>query len=92
MTYKSVKASVTKHKQKHVLFAGKGGYFVLGAIAGWSIAHYFVCSSINGVWPHDILYFDFVIEIVDKFGGLTAVAGVAIAIYTVYMKKQKGQA
>jgi hypothetical protein len=91
MNYKSVKARVTKHKEKHILFASKGGYLFLGIIAGWSAAHYFVCSSDSGVWPHEILYIDFLIELVNKMGGLTVVVGAAVAIYTVYLKgKGKG--
>ena len=85
----TLKEKVVKHKEKHVLFAGKGGYFILGIIAGWSAAHYFVCSSVTGVWPHEILYLDFLIEIANKLGGFTAVVGAVIAIYTVYLKGKR---
>ncbi len=88
----NIKKKIIEHKEKHVLFAGKGGYFIMGLIAGWSAAHYFVCYAGGGVWPHDISVFDAAIEIINKLGGLTAVVGAGIALYTVYWKKQKGQA
>lgn len=87
----NIKKKIIQHKTKHVLFAGKIGYAALGVIAGWSAAHYFVHYA-GGIWPQDVLFFEAVIEVINKLGGLTVVVGAGIALYTVYMKKQKGQA
>lgn len=72
-----------KNKEKHISFAGKAGYFILGTAAGWSAAHYF-----GGMWPKDFLI-NTVIDLINRLGGLTAVVGAGIAIYNVYIKTHR---
>ncbi len=90
MTYKRVKARIVKNKKQHFLLAGKGGHAVLGLIAGWSAAHWFVHYA-GGTWPHDVFIGEALLEVINKLGGLTAVVSAAIAIYTVYKKKEQAK-
>jgi len=90
MTYKKVKASITKNKKQHLSFIGRNGHILMGVIAGWSLAHWFVHYA-GGTWPHDVFIGEALLEVINKLGGLTAVVSAVIAIYTVYKKKEQAK-
>lgn len=89
MKINEAKQIIIKNKKKHFLLAGRCGYFFLGAIAGWSAAHYFVIYA-GGSWPMNKLFLDVIVDLIDRLGGLSVVIGAVVAIYNIYVKR-KGQ-
>ena len=58
-----------------------------GIIIGWYLCHQFVIST-GGVWPK-VSSLDYVIDIVNRFGGLGAVGTLILVLHRIFGKGRR---